>query len=882
MKKLLFTIIGLLFVQYIYACSAAAGFSNSNTSSGNNLLQITFSNSSSVGTLASTQYAEYIVRFGDGLSSDIGYNADISHNYSAAGTYTATIVALIMDTSGPSVVCGDSITANITVSYPACGSAISVSYGSGGAVTLTANTPAGTSGMTYSWDYGDTNTGTGSPTTHTYPSNGYYTVTLTATSSAPCSWTSTLATTITNSPNNYSCATAHAAFTSIISSNSASFTNTSTNPSSLQGFNINYTWYYGDGTNGTSSSHTYATAGTYMLCLAMHWLDTPSNTQICSDSNCQNITIGSTTTCTSTAGFSHSFDPFDSNLLNEGFYNSSNPGTLSSGHVARYILRYGDGAFDTVLHHEYVMHDYASTGTYTATMIVLILDSPGMTLACSDSTTASIIMNYQPCGTNFTASYGAAGATTFTANTPAGTPGMTYSWHAIFNNFPTSGSIVSYTFPCNGQYLVWVHASNSSCNYNDTQYVYISTVPFTYNCNNAAASFSYTSSFSTANFTNSSIPPGTNCDITSSASWDYGDGNAGTSYSHTYANAGTYTIRLINQYDSANLIPICVDTAIQSVTVGTTLNQITGTLHIDTIGQYLGLVNNPLNPTYKVWLISYNSSTQVLTAIDSMTISGGVAMGTNYAFNNEPADTYRVKAMITNGPSSGTSALPTYGLDSLHWNSATTFYYNGTLVSSGHNINLLNGTVVTGPGFIGGNVTMGANKASKTTGVPDANVEILIRNAAGNIAYAMTDVNGNYSFSNLPVPGTYTVYPEILGYQNTPWIVTLTNSYQTANGINFQTHTVSHYTNTTTGIVNINAVENNIQVYPNPTTGLVNISSNVDAQAVISDVVGHKVFESPINAGLTQLNLSSLQAGMYFISMKSADINYSSKIIIQQ
>ena len=116
------------------------------------------------------------------------------------------------------------------------------------------------------------------PTTHTYPSNGYYTVTLTATSSAPCSWTSTLATTITNSPNNYSCATAHAAFTSIISSNSASFTNTSTNPSSLQGFNINYTWYYGDGTNGTSSSHTYATAGTYMLCLAMHWLDTPTYT----------------------------------------------------------------------------------------------------------------------------------------------------------------------------------------------------------------------------------------------------------------------------------------------------------------------------------------------------------------------------------------------------------------------------------------------------------------------------------------------------------------------------------------------------------------------------------------------------------------------------
>lgn len=594
MKNLLFTLIALLFVQGAYACSATAGFSNSNTSSGNNLLQITFTNSSSVTSLGSNQYAQYIVRFGDGSSSYVGYGGNVSHNYSSAGTYTATMIALGIDSPGNTIYCGDSTTASVTVSYPACGSTISVSYGSGGAVTYTANTPAGTSGMTYTWHYGDGTSGTGSPVTHTYSSNGYYWDTLVATSSAPCSWTTIVQVHVTNAAFTYSCSSAHASFTSSTSANTATFTNTSTNPTSSQSFTSNAYWYYGDGSNGYSNSHSYSSAGTYTVCLVMRWIDSISNTQFCYDSICHNVTV--------------------------------------------------------------------------------------------------------------------------------------------------------------------------------------------------------------------SAPP----------------------------------------------------------------NNITGTVSFDTSAGC-----NVSSPAYKVWLITYNASSQILAAIDS--VSGSSA---SYTFTGKPAGIYRVKAMVTNATSSP-APIPTYGLDSLHWDHADSFAYSGSGISAYHDIHLQCGTLTTGPGFIGGNVTMGANKGAKTTGVPDANVEILIRNAAGNIGYAFTDVNGNYSFSNLPVPGTYTIYPEILGYHNTPWIVTLTNSSQTASGINFQAHTVSHYTNTTTGIVNINAAENNIQVYPNPTTGIVNISSNVDAQAIISDVVGHKVYESAINAGLTKLNLSNLKAGMYFISIKSADLNYSSKIIIQ-
>jgi hypothetical protein len=383
------------------------------------------------------------------------------------------------------------------------------------------------------------------------------------------------------------------------------------------------------------------------------------------------------------------------------------------------------------------------------------------------------------------------------------------------------------------------------------------------------ASFTSTVSGLHVLFNNTSTGPG-GTSVYPTYTWYYGDGNHGIANGYTYTAAGTYTACLVAVWtDSLTHMVVCSDSNCNNVTVtGTTVNQISGNLS-DSGCMVSGA-------TYNIWLISYNATTQILTAVDSIISSTSTA----YTFNNEAAATYRVKAWVTNATSSP-APLPTYGFDSLHWNAADSFVYSGTGVSSGHNINLLCGTLTSGPGFIGGNVTMGANKAAKTTGVPDPNVEILISNATGPIGYAFTDASGNYSFSNLPVPGTYTIYPEVLGYQNTPWIVTLTTNDESVSSINFQTHTASHYTNTITGIENVAVIPANISVYPNPSTGLVNISSNIAGQVVISDVVGHKVFETQINTGNSKLNLADLQAGMYFINIKATGLNYSDKLLIQ-
>jgi len=486
-----------------------------------------------------------------------------------------------------------------------------------------------------------------------------------------------------------------------------------------------------------------------------------------------------------TAGFTNSFSPSGNNLLQVTFTNTSNPGIIPAGQTELVIYRFGDGTSTPAGNYGSISHNYASPGTYTATIVIEIVDSPAITnIHCADSTTASVTVNYSPCGTAFSVSYGSGFSATFTANNPPGTSGMNYSWA-------------------------------------------------------------------------------------------FGDGNSGSGspITHTYSgpgnNLGNYNVTLT----ATSSLP-CSYTNTEAILFA---NQISGRLETDTTVCYV------TNPAFKVWLITYDAASQILAAVDSVIVNGTVSgFHTPYIFYNEAAGNYRVKTMITNGPTTGTGPLPTYSYDSLHWNAADSFIYGGTGASSGHDINLQCGTITSGPGFISGNVTMGANKSTKTTnGQPG--IEILISSAVnGNIAYTMTDANGDYSFSNLPVVAggsTYTIYPEILGYQNTPWNITLYPGTDSVSNASFHIATGSH--TTTAGVENISIKEAEINVYPNPTTGLVNIASSVAANAVISDVVGHKVLETAINAGKTQLNLGNLQAGIYFISIKATGLNYTNKIIIQ-
>jgi len=431
---------------------------------------------------------------------------------------------------------------------------------------------------------------------------------------------------------------------------------------------------------------------------------------------------------------------------------------------------------------------------------------------------------------------------------------------------------VTFTVPNTGCYnFIEYPASNASC-------AGVAACVNLPDCNNDTASFSSSINYLSATFTNNSSSPASWQSL--SYSWNFGDGTTDTSGNpvHTYAASGIDTVTLISYWmDSATNSPQCADTARQVVQVG---NDISGAIIIDTSS------TNPANPTFTVWLIVYDSSTQILAAVDSQNISGTNFVA-YYNFADKPAADYIVKAAITNGPSSGIGPVPTYSYDSLHWIGADHIYYSGSGASTNHNIIMQQDSVTSGPGFIAGNVNAGANKGLKSTGTPVGNLLILLENVNGLfLTHTYTDANGNYSFSNIPV-GTYIVYPEEMNYATQPWTsVYIRNAHPSVNNMDFQAHTISKtITPVTTGIENI-STENNVIIYPNPTRDIINIALGqtpaANTRVIISDVVGHKVLETQVLNTYTQINLTGLASGVYFINIRSENVNYTDRIVIQR
>jgi len=116
----------------------------------------------------------YSWSFGD---SGTASGSSVSHTFQSAGTYTVALT--LNDSAGQTAKSSQTITVNARPSA-------SVSYSPSNPVilapvTFTASATGGTQPYTYSWDFGDGTTGSGSSVSHSYLLAGNYTVTLTVT-----------------------------------------------------------------------------------------------------------------------------------------------------------------------------------------------------------------------------------------------------------------------------------------------------------------------------------------------------------------------------------------------------------------------------------------------------------------------------------------------------------------------------------------------------------------------------------------------------------------------------------------------------------------------------------------------------------------------------
>src|SRR5207302_97444 len=111
--------------------------------------------------------------FGDGGTSNAN---PTTHTYATSGSFTANVTAT--DANGVKAISAKSVTVAppLTVSFTETPS----SPTTGQVVTFTATTASGgTSPYTFSWSFGDGLSATGASVTHSYTTNGTYTVTLT-------------------------------------------------------------------------------------------------------------------------------------------------------------------------------------------------------------------------------------------------------------------------------------------------------------------------------------------------------------------------------------------------------------------------------------------------------------------------------------------------------------------------------------------------------------------------------------------------------------------------------------------------------------------------------------------------------------------------------
>jgi PKD repeat protein len=240
------------------------------------------STSTAPGPISNYQWA-----FGDGGTAN---TANPTHTYANPGWYNVCLTISGQTAAGffQCYTC-DSIYVGNT---PApCNADFSYVYFSSNTLTF-ANTSTGNGTLSSSmWMFGDGNTSTQTNPTHTYTTPGWYNVCLVVSfvnngMATTCTYCDSVFVQGGLNPNN---CFATANFTGNIAGNTANFINTSTCVGCTSTW---YAWDFGDATYSTlnSPSHTYSSSGNYNVCLIVNGTD--SMQQICSDTFCYTITVG--------------------------------------------------------------------------------------------------------------------------------------------------------------------------------------------------------------------------------------------------------------------------------------------------------------------------------------------------------------------------------------------------------------------------------------------------------------------------------------------------------------------------------------------------------------------------------------------------------------
>jgi len=284
----------------------------------------------------------------------------------------------------------------------------------------------------------------------------------------------------------------------------------------------------------------------------------------------------------------------------------------------------------------------------------------------------------------------------------------------------------------------------------------------------------------------------------------------------------------------------------------------------------------PNTDSSHVYLIQYDSLTQMLVAVDSTLSHSNTPNGSQYCFYNVSSGTYLVKAALSPGNPGYANHIPTYYGNALLWNFATHVQVCPTVNSV--NITFIAGANPGGPGFIGGLVTQGANKTQSTA---LAGVTVYLKDDSGNhIAWTLTDANGAYNFNSLAY-GTYHIWVDALNLFAAEKIVVISGSNPsiTDGDIEMSLNPVSLHPELMQNLLSVS-------VYPNPAQDNANLKwtgiptgskLEVRAYSASGQIMGNYTIS---DSGLLNIDCRNWAAGLYLLQVRNSD-NYQSVVKLQ-